>query len=128
MGGIGLARGGRKVSRILRSQGLSIVAIADVQKERREIIKRLADRQYGNSDCVIYDDMSGVLERDDIDSVIIATGDRWHTTASIKAARAGKDIYRRSLADEYHGVSAAYGAIKKHKLFSRRERASKCQF
>ncbi|MFZ9092585.1 MAG: Gfo/Idh/MocA family protein, partial [Planctomycetaceae bacterium] len=48
---------------------------------------------YGNTDCVVYDDMSGVLDRDDIDAVLITTGDRWHTTASIYAARAGKDIY-----------------------------------
>jgi predicted dehydrogenase len=37
--------------------------------------------------------MGDLLARDDIDAVIIATGDRWHTTASIYAARAGKDIY-----------------------------------
>ena len=31
--------------------------------------------------------------RDDIDAVLIATGDRWHTMASILAAKAGKDMY-----------------------------------
>ena len=30
---------------------------------------------------------------EDIDAVLIATGDRWHTMASICAAKAGKDIY-----------------------------------
>ena len=58
VGGIGLGPRGRKVLvGILRSQGLSICRYADVQRTR-EIIKRLADREYGNSDCVIYDDMS----------------------------------------------------------------------
>ncbi|MBT6768645.1 MAG: Gfo/Idh/MocA family oxidoreductase, partial [Opitutales bacterium] len=94
VGGIGLGPRGRKVlAGFFAHKDCQFVAIADVQKERREIIKRLADREYGNTDCVTYDDMSGVLGRDDIDSVIIATGDRWHTTASITAARAGKDIY-----------------------------------
>jgi predicted dehydrogenase len=37
--------------------------------------------------------MFEILERDDIDGVLIATGDRWHALASILAARAGKDIY-----------------------------------
>ena len=53
----------------------------------------MVDAHYGNTDCVLYRDMFDVLERDDIDAVLIATGDRWHTMASITAARAGKDIY-----------------------------------
>lgn len=94
MGGIGLGPRGRKVlEAFYQHDDCQFVAIADPQKERREIIKRLTDREYQNNDCVTYDDMSAVLERDDIDAVIIATGDRWHTTASILAARAGKDIY-----------------------------------
>ena len=31
--------------------------------------------------------------KDDIDAVLIATGDRWHAAASILAAQAGKDVY-----------------------------------
>ena len=94
MGGIGLGPRGRKVlDGFFKHKDCQFVAIADPQKERREIIKRKTDRQYGNSDCTTYNDMAGVLSRDDIDAVIIATGDRWHTTASILAARAGKDIY-----------------------------------
>jgi len=34
-----------------------------------------------------------MLPRNDIDAVLIATGDRWHTMASIYTAKAGKDIY-----------------------------------
>ncbi|MEM7143501.1 MAG: Gfo/Idh/MocA family oxidoreductase [Verrucomicrobiota bacterium] len=94
LGGIGLGPRGRKVlDAFFQHDDCQFIAIADPQAERSEIIKRLADRNYENTDCVKYDDMSGVLERDDIDAVIIATGDRWHTTASILAARAGKDIY-----------------------------------
>jgi len=117
VGGIGLGPRGRKVlSGFFAHKDCQFVAIADVQKERREIIKRLADREYGNSDCVIYDDMSGVLERDDIDSVIIATGDRWHTTASIKAARAGKDIYcEKPCAMNIQECQQLDDTIKKHK-------------
>jgi predicted dehydrogenase len=37
--------------------------------------------------------MDEVLQRDDIDAVLITTGDRWHTLASLLAAKAGKDIY-----------------------------------
>lgn len=94
LGGIGLGRRGSKVLEgFFQQEDCQFIAIADPQKERREAIKTQTDEQYGNSDCVMYDDMSGVLERDDIDAVIITTGDRWHATASIYAARAGKDIY-----------------------------------
>jgi len=93
IGGIGLGPRGRQVlTAFLKQPDCQFVATADPQKERRGIIERLA-RHYDNMECTPYDDMAGVLERDDIDAVLIATGDRWHTTASILAARAGKDIY-----------------------------------
>ncbi|MEM6777041.1 MAG: Gfo/Idh/MocA family oxidoreductase [Planctomycetota bacterium] len=94
LGGIGLGRRGQKVlDGFFQQTDCQFVAIADPQKERRESIKRKADEHYGNTDCVAYDDMSYILERKDIDAVIITTGDRWHATASILAARAGKDVY-----------------------------------
>jgi len=69
------------------------VAIADVQKSRREKGKELVDSKYGNTDCKLYRDLRELLDRKDIDCVLIATGDRWHAPASILAAKAGKDIY-----------------------------------
>jgi hypothetical protein len=55
--------------------------------------KSLVDKLSGNSDCVLYRDMREMLQRKDIDAVIVATGDRWHTPASILAAEAGEDVY-----------------------------------
>jgi len=69
------------------------VAIADVQSSRRDAGKKLVDEHYGNQDCKLYRDMRELLARKDIDAVLIATGDRWHSPASIMAAEAGKDIY-----------------------------------
>ncbi len=69
------------------------VAIADVQASRREAGKRLIDGKYGDADCKTYRDFREVLDRKDIDAVLIATGDRWHAAASILAAQAGKDVY-----------------------------------
>ncbi|MEZ6137616.1 MAG: Gfo/Idh/MocA family oxidoreductase [Pirellulaceae bacterium] len=78
---------------ILKLPDVQCVAIADVQESRRQAGKKLVDEHYGNTDCRLYRDFRELLARDDIDAVLIATGDRWHAAASIMAAEAGKDVY-----------------------------------
>ncbi len=78
---------------MLKFDDIQCVAIADVQARRRKAGKALVDKRYGNTDCVLYRDFRELLDRRDIDAVLIATGDRWHAAASIRAARAGKDVY-----------------------------------
>jgi len=78
---------------MLNLQDVQCVAIADVQASRRDAGKALVDGHYGNVDCKLYRDFRELLSRDDIDAVIVATGDRWHAKASMLAAEAGKDVY-----------------------------------
>ncbi len=78
---------------MLKFNDVRCVAIADVQASRREAGKKLVDDAYGNKDCVLFRDFRELLERKDIDAVLVATGDRWHAAASILAAQAGKDVY-----------------------------------
>jgi hypothetical protein len=78
---------------MLQFSDVRCVAIADVQAKRRDAGKALVDKHYGNSDCVLYRDFRELLDRKDVDAVLVATGDRWHATASILAAKAGKDVY-----------------------------------
>lgn len=117
LGGIGLGPRGREVlAGFLKQSDTQFVAIADAQKERAEIIKRIVDRKYGNADVATSQDMGDVLSRDDIDAVIIATGDRWHTTASVYAAQAGKDIYcEKPCAMNIQEAIELDEAMRKHK-------------
>lgn len=69
------------------------IAVSDVRRDRLLAGKAQIDKHYGNTDCAAYADFRELLARDDIDAVFIATGDRWHSLASIMAARANKDVY-----------------------------------
>ncbi|MDO8542635.1 MAG: Gfo/Idh/MocA family oxidoreductase [Opitutaceae bacterium] len=94
LGGIGLGpRGRQDLSSMITEPDVQFLAIADVQAAVGESIKTLADEAYGNKDCKRYRDFRELIARPDIDAVLIATGDRWHTLASILAAKAGKDVY-----------------------------------
>jgi len=94
MGTIGVGGRGRgDMASLMANADVQMVAVCDVQGKRRQSAKATVDKRYGNQDCKTYIDLRELLRRDDIDAVLIATGDNWHTTASILAAKAGKDIY-----------------------------------
>ncbi len=94
LGGIGIRnRGGFVLSTMLPQPDVRFVAIADARADRRLAVKAMADQHNGDEKCAMYRDFRELLARDDIDAVLIATGDRWHALASMLAASAGKDVY-----------------------------------
>ncbi|MGA2255032.1 MAG: Gfo/Idh/MocA family oxidoreductase [Thermoguttaceae bacterium] len=71
-----------------------IVAVADAYKSRREATAAKLNQQYGGSGIVkAYADFREILARGDVDAVIVAAHDNWHTPMSIAAINAGKDVY-----------------------------------
>lgn len=94
LGGIGINNRGRYVlSNFLDQKDVLFSAIADVQRTKREQVKDMAQKTQGTNHVAMYRDFRELLERPDLDAVLIATGDHWHGHASIYAARAGKDVY-----------------------------------
>ena len=92
--GIGIGnRGTYDLGCFLEQPDVQFAAVCDVKEVRRVAVKKIADDRQGNTDCRMYRDFRELLDRTDIDAVLIATGPNWHATASIYAARAGKDIY-----------------------------------
>ena len=86
----------------LRNQGWAITskstkfadfaALADVDSNVLGVnVENVLSRQSKKPDS--YKDYRKVLDRKDIDAVMIATPDHWHTKIAIEAMLAGKDVY-----------------------------------
>ena len=95
MGAIGLGgRGSGDLGWLLGEANVQFVAVCDVRKGNREGAKNAVDGRYANKDCAAYRDMRDLFAKHpEIDAMLIATGDRWHTPASILAMQNGKDVY-----------------------------------
>jgi predicted dehydrogenase len=79
---------------------VQVLAVCDVWRDRRESAQQRVNGHYAETygkgnyrSCEAYVDFRNVLDRPDIDAVLIATPAHWHATMAIMAAQAGKDIY-----------------------------------
>ena len=79
---------------------VQVLAVCDVRRERRQTACDKVNNHYaetygkaGYKPCQAYNDFRDVLDRPDIDAVLIATPAHWHATMAAMAAEAGKDIY-----------------------------------
>lgn len=87
VGHIGVGtRGGDLLKWTQLGQGLRSVAVADCYTARREAAAKTIQGK-------AYADFRQILDRKDIDAVIIATPDHWHVPIALLAAQAGKDTY-----------------------------------
>ncbi len=74
--------------------GVNIVALCDVDKNVLD--KRMGELSKLNVDASkvkTYEDYRQLLDRKDIDAVIIGTPDHWHALIMMHACDAGKDVY-----------------------------------
>lgn len=87
MGAIGLRYQG-SVDVLKALPHADLVAVCDVDRN----VADQAKASFG-SEAVIFEDYRKLLDRKDIDVVVIATPDHWHTAMLADAVRAGKDVY-----------------------------------
>jgi predicted dehydrogenase len=73
------------------SKAVQVVAVCDVDRKHRE--QTIAKDFKGSKDVKDYEDFRELLDRKDINAVLIGTPDHWHTLIAIDAMRKGKDVY-----------------------------------
>jgi predicted dehydrogenase len=89
MGLIGCGeRGSYVISLFRKNPEVQVVAVCDVYEPRR-----LKQQHLSSPQATAHLDYHEVLDRKDIDAVLIATPDHWHKQVLIDAVRAGKDAY-----------------------------------
>lgn len=92
--------GGGHLGAFLGYDDVQIVAVCDVDATKRDKAVDRVNEHYADQrekatfrGCDGYNEFERVLDRDDIDAVLIAVPDHWHAVIAVAAARAGKDIY-----------------------------------
>ncbi len=94
VGGIGIGnRGSYDLGCFLEQKDVQFTAVCDVKEARRVSTKKRVDGLYGDEKCDMVRDYRELLDRKEIDAVLIATGPNWHCTMAMAAAKAGKDMY-----------------------------------
>lgn len=90
VGGMGSGHLGRG----LRFQELGktrVAAVCDVDEKR--LAASVKQCRKAGADVTPYADYRSILERQDIDAVIIATPDHWHAVQTVHACATGKHVY-----------------------------------
>ncbi len=82
----------RNLHHFLQQKDARVVAVCDVDAKNLKRGEELTNRRYGDRSCATYKDFRQVLDRKDIDAVMISTPDHWHVLMSVLALKAGKDV------------------------------------
>ena len=114
--GCGKMAQGYHLSQLLKAKDAQVVAVAEVDKTRRDLSKKRVDDTYNNTDCKAYNDFREITKREDIDAVCIATPDHWHTIPIIEACKSGKDVYcEKPLTLTIAEAKACIDVVRKYK-------------
>ena len=92
LGIIGLGiKGGQHLQTVQTLPGVQVTALCDVDPQRLAKAKTLLEP--GSGPVFASTDLRKLIERADVEAVIIATSTHWHALATVWACEAGKDVY-----------------------------------
>jgi predicted dehydrogenase len=96
------------------ANNIAQVAVCDVWGKRRDAAKAFIEKDNANTKVETYDDYKKLMERKDIDAVVIATHDPIHAPATIAALESGKHVYCEKPMTRYLDEAwAVYDTVKK---------------
>src|SRR5262245_56073926 len=106
----------------LGQQDVQVLAVCDVDTNRREAAQKTDEKRYAEATksgkykgCAAYNDVRELVGRADIDAVVIATPDHWHTIPCLEACKAKKDIYcEKPLTLTIHEAKTLIDAVRKY--------------
>jgi predicted dehydrogenase len=84
---VGCGSRGQGLLSIHQDPRCTIAAVCDVDDQHAAGAKKRI------GECDVYRDFRSILDRRDIDAILIATPDHWHAPITIMACQAGKDVY-----------------------------------
>lgn len=107
-------RGWSNLSNFLKVSGVRCAALCDV--DERWLNRRANDVKNRTGEKPdLYGDFRRLIDRDDIDAVIIGTPDHWHCLPTVRACQAGKDVYvEKPLANSIAECNVMLDAARKH--------------
>src|SRR5690606_7285247 len=93
VGFIGVGGMGRShLNNFMQHDDVQVVTVCDLWEMNRNRARRMSERQRTGA-ASAEQDFRRVLDRQDIDAVVIATSDHWHAIPMVMACRARKDVY-----------------------------------
>ena len=109
------------LNRLTGRRDTQVLAVCDVDSTRRNNAKEFVERKYkeleraGYEGCAAPVDFREITGRGDIDAVVIATPDHWHTIPVLEACKAKKDIYcEKPLTLTIAEAKACIDAVRKY--------------
>ncbi len=110
--------GGRAVGNVgefLNNPAVQCAAVCDVDPSHLAKAVEHVKKQGGNTPDAVSD-FRRVVERDDIDAILVSTPDHWHALPTIYACQTGKDVYvEKPLARTIDEGQAIRAAAREHK-------------
>lgn len=116
LGAIGYGgRGTGDLAEFLNNPEVECVAVCDVDEAHLAKAAAHVEQQGGNRPDAVKD-FRRIVERNDIDAVLVATPDHWHALPTIYACQTGKDVYvEKPLARTIVEGRAIVEATREHK-------------
>ena len=93
VGLIGCGGMGTNNLRAMLRLGAQCVALCDVDDEQSAKARASIETSFQQKPELVTRDFRRVLDRQDIDAVIVGTPDHWHALQTVMSCQAGKDVY-----------------------------------